>query len=295
MIYSRAPITINDNGSNVFLYSQKGLFMIDNPEMALLLRYIETQNLISHGDIGKFWGENGTPDIELSDVIEYLTEEVQVLLKVESGFDFKKIYHITNGFIKEDVLLKLFPLDQIINIDIFLESEKIEDNALYIVDMMEVRDPLQISVVQEKMSKDSTVIFLLMVGDNFVISQAYSRSNLTPCVLCLYDYVMDKIFTDRKNKIRSMSEVINYINENFGMKAPGAPVSELDLFYLMRELEQYLLTFSGNGRSAFTGCDISMSKIININTLEKTLLCIPFSPKCDCLHQYHQHKGYRNA
>ncbi|SQC20568.1 Uncharacterised protein [Klebsiella pneumoniae] len=54
MIYSRAPITINDNGSNVFLYSQKGLFMIDNPEMALLLRYIETQNLISHGDIGKF-------------------------------------------------------------------------------------------------------------------------------------------------------------------------------------------------------------------------------------------------
>lgn len=90
MIYSRAPITINDNGSNVFLYSQKGLFMIDNPEMALLLRYIETQNLISHGDIGKFWGENGTPDIELSDVIEYLTEEVQVLLKVESDFDFKK-------------------------------------------------------------------------------------------------------------------------------------------------------------------------------------------------------------
>ncbi|TKU80071.1 hypothetical protein [Citrobacter sp. wls708] len=269
--------------------------MIDNPEMALLLRYIEKQNLIKQDEIEKFWLENGIKDIDISEVIEYLTEDVQVLLKVESDFEFKKIYYISNGFINENIIQKCFSWDSVISLDVFLKSDKTNNNALYIIDMMGGGKPSEIGIIQEKIGGNSTVIFLLMVGDKFIISHAYSRDYLTPCILCLYDYVMDKVFMDRQNKISSMSDVINHINENYGIKAPGAPVSELDLFYLMRELEQYLLTFKGDGRSAFTGCDISMSKIININSLEKTSLCIPFSPKCDCLHHYHKQKGFRNA
>lgn len=295
MTFAKAPITISYEDKSAFLYSQKGIFMIDSVHMVNLLKYIENRSYVHEEQITELWNKVGDSSIDISEVINYLTDDVQVLLELEPGFKLKEVYYVDNHALSSAVKHRLFIEKNIIPQQEFVRGDIINSEAIYVVDMLNYNDCEKIELIQNKLSSESIVIFLFVVGDCFVISHSYSKTNLIPCALCLYDYMMENVFSDRKNKISSLSEVIDYINSSHKIKAPGAFISELDYFYMLRELEQYLLTLTGNGRGAFTGCDINSAKIININTLEKKDLVIPFSPKCNCMHLYHQNEGYVNA
>lgn len=295
MMFTKAPISISHTNECIFLYSQKGLFMIDNPYMIILLTYIENRNYIHKEQITELWSKDGDESIDVEEAINYLIEDVQVLLEMNPDFEIKKIHYIDDGSLSNTAKNILFLEKNTISQEVFLRTGVIDSKAIYVVDMLKYSDYEKTELIQRKLPNDAIVIFLFTVGDHLIISHSYSKKILTPCILCLYDYVMDNIYADRKNKISSLSEVIDYINNHYQVKAPGACICELDYFYLLRELEQYLLTLTGNGRSAFTGCDINSAKIININTLEKKDLVIPYSPKCNCLHLYHQNEGYMNA
>lgn len=295
MLYAKAPFSLTCTNKDIFLYSQNGIFMIDNPGMIELLKSIHEVNFIEEDIIRRVWERSKSDKGCIQAVINYLTEETQALIAVPPGFYRREPWFVTSGTIPEKTLMTLFPAKKIINSEELFAVNSTGENHIFIVDMIYSADPDDIENIQNLLSGNSTIIFIFLIGDYFVISHAYTKTIMSPCVLCLYDYVMEKVFSDTKTKINSLASVVDYINNIYRSSAPQAQADELDLFYLMRELNQYLLTLTGNGRCAFTGCDVNQSRLINIHTLERANLTVPFSPKCNCMHQYHLTQGHTNA
>lgn len=295
MLYTKAPFSLSNTKNETFLYSQKGIFVIDNPAMIAMVNYLKHVSLVEEHAVIKAWEETDHGDISFEDVLSYLTSETQVLIEVKPEFKKLEPYFVSSGCLPDKITNTLFHKNCVIKKDDLHKHSLKSESRLYVIDMLREVRPEAIDEVQAAIGQESTCIFLFLIGDYFVISHAYSRKIMLPCILCLYDYVMERVLSDHKNKISSLASVIDYINSNYNIPAPAAPTDDLDYFYLMRELRQYILTLTGNGRCAFTGCDVNQARVINIHTLDKTDLAIPFSPRCNCMHNYHSTQVQINA
>ncbi|MEH0874298.1 hypothetical protein QM999_06070 [Pectobacterium cacticida] len=291
MRYTKAPFSLTHTENETFLYSQKGIFVIDNPAMITLVQSLLNVSFIDEHLIRKTWEGAAYADINFEDVISYLTKEIQILIELQPGFVRLEPCFVSSDSLPDKVIKTLFQEESIVKRDEFQHSSVFKERKLFVIDMIRAADTEAIEEIQMSLNAHSTCIFIFLIGDHFVISHAYSKSVMHPCILCLYDYVMERVLSDNKNKISSLASVIDYINGNYNIPAPGALTDELDLLYLMREIKQYILTLTGNGRCAFTGCNVNQAKIINIHTLEKMDLVIPFSPLCNCIQHYHLIQG----
>lgn len=295
MLYATAPFSLSRAENETFLYSQKGIFVIDDPAMTQLLLSLMNVSFTDGDLLRKSWQEAACADVSFEDVLRYLTSEIQVLIEVQPGFVRLEPYFVTAGNIPGKIINALFPETSVLQNSTFRHADVTTGRKLFVIDMLGAAKPDAIEEIQASIGADSMCIFIFLIGDNFVISHAYTKSVMMPCILCLYDYIMERVFSDNKSKISSLASVIDYINANYHIPAPVARTDELDLLYLMRELRQYILTLTGNGRSAFTGCEINQARIINIHTLEKRDLIIPFSPRCNCMQHYHAAQEQINA
>jgi len=295
MLYTKAPFSLANTKNETFLYSQKGIFVIDNPSMIGMVNHLQHVSLVEESAVLEAWEQTDHGDISFEDVLNYLTTETQVLIQVQPEFKKLEPLFVSSGSLSDKITETLFQKKCVIKKNILHEQPLIGENRLYVIDMLRDSRPEEIEETQAAIGQESTCIYLFLIGDYFVISHAYSKKIMLPCILCLYDYVMERVLSDNKNKISSLASVIDYINGNYNIPAPAAPADDLDHFYLMRELRQYILTLTGDGRCAFTGCDVNQARVINIHTLEKADLAIPFSPRCNCMYHYHSSQEQINA
>lgn len=295
MVYTTVPFSLKHIKGNAFVYCTKGIFMVDDPGMIELLKWISRTDFVEHEDIITFWKKTESQNASIDDAISYLTEDLQVLIALQPGFMKSTPYFVSSGAMPVIVINSLFKPCECLSYDEFFITDKTRAGSLFIVEMTEGLSSEKIEKFLDTMDNQSITIFIFQVGDHFVISHAYMKRFLSPCILCLYDYVMEKVFSDRKQSINSLASVVDYINDNYNISAPQIKTEDLDLYYLMRELKQSLLPLTGRGRFALSGGDPGQTKIINIHTLDKSTLTVPFSPRCDCMQKYHSNKGYQNA
>jgi McbB family protein len=289
MLYARTPVSLQHNKNTSLLYTQKGMFIIDDQGMGELLRFLEKTNFISKEEISHEWDKKNRHDVSITEVMSYLTEETLMLVKIGNEFSLRRTCFISNGAVDKPVIKNLISESDMIHYNDFMNEDRsnLPGKFLLVFDMLKWTPGEEIERIQEKIDDDTISIFLFQIGEYFLISHAFCKSKVLPCILCLHDYVMDKFLNDNTNKPNSIYDAINFISENYDINIPNAAIDDLDLAYLIREVRQYLLTLSGNGRGIFSGCDVNRAKIINIYTLEKSELTIPFSPRCGCLHKYH--------
>jgi len=295
MLYTKAPFSLAHTQSDVFLYSQKGIFMIDHPAMKTLVESLQNVSFIDEVSLQKKWEESAYADIGFEDVLSYLTHEIQVLIEVQPGFIRLEPCFVSAGSVPDKIIKTLFQEESIVKRDEYQNSLLYSQRKFFVIDMLRGAETDVIEEIQTSISVDSICVFIFLIGQHFVISHVYSKKIMFPCILCLYDYIMERVLSDNKNKISSLASVIDYINSNYNIPVPGTQIDELDLFYLMRELKQYILTLTGDGRCAFTGVDVNQARIVNIHTLEKADLIIPYSPRCNCIQHYHSTQDKINA
>ncbi|WP_058972391.1 hypothetical protein [Type-D symbiont of Plautia stali] len=295
MQYTKAPYSLTYAVEETILHSQKGIFIVDNDSMIRLLRILDGVSFTDDKKLNDLWETHGSRDFSIEDVILYLTEETMILIELRQGFAVPEPCFVTSGSMPLTIVTALFDRSSIIDKGNLLDRINSDVNKIYFIDYINESTTEGIEKILNAINPNCVVIFLFQIADHFVISHSYTKKILQPCILCLHDYINERVFSDHNSKNNSFSSVIDYINSNYNIPCPLAKTDELDFYYLMRELKQYILTLTGDGRCAFTGCDVNKSRIFNIHSLRKSDITVPFSPRCNCMYNYHLNKGYLDA
>ncbi|SFU17078.1 McbB family protein [Pseudovibrio denitrificans] len=126
----------------------------------------------------------------------------------------------------------------------------------------------------------------LLVGfqarDCYIISSVWYPDSLTPCPLCNIDFALDRIFFDPKDAMMGLSDVYD-LTKTLGGEIPAIPLDSTDIAFIIRYLKQYTDALVGGGFAAFSPFDPLMTSVIDVPSLKRQTVKVPFSPLCDCI------------
>ncbi|QTF08944.1 hypothetical protein HC231_14275 [Brenneria izadpanahii] len=295
MLYSRTPVSISQSAGKTVMYTPKGVFVVDDCVMSKLLATISAEIVVTYDFLIKKWVAYGGDMDKQEEVINYLTNETQVLIKLSDRYLMRDIHFITD----EKSVLLLFENDCSIlsfyTINEYFETNSLNDNAILIFFLPVWPKREQIERLMNGTKSNQLCLFVFIIGEYAVISHIWSKSLCNPCMLCVYDYLMDRVYYDSENKINSLSNAMLYLEHLYHSTLPEVKPDLLDLAFICRVVMQDVDILSGKGRSVFAECNTEHTKIINMYTLEKQEMDIPFSFRCDCLLHYHKSKEQTNV
>lgn len=295
MIYTKAPHSIKQKANTLFLYCPAGLFLVEEPAMMQLLLSLQHVDHLSESELRELCTIIQQHDFEYSDVIEYLTKEVEILIELKPGARQKSVFVVdiknTHTRFLKSVLNKSY---HIVNMEDF-EEGNIPDDAVLLFLSTEWPSDYLLKYIMEKVTAHQICLFTFQVGDISVVSHAWAKKTCAPCPLCLYDYLLDKVYSDNTNKINSLSNIIDLLAHEFDTDAPNMELEDIDVACLLRIATHYTDTIAGTGRGTLSACSPKKITTMNALTLEKHSYEIPFSFRCNCLNHYREYMEVKNA
>lgn len=294
MIYTTAPYSVELKGNELFLHTRNGVFIVEDNSMISLLVALKDFEFISDKELKNLCLKITMDEASYNEVISYLTEETLILIELLPGFKSKNNYIIDVNK-KYKSLLNSLLSEKYMRIEIEDINDKTLDNAILLFLIFDWPSRKLLEDIIAKVKVNHTCIFVFQVGDISVVSHAWNKRACTPCPLCLYDYLMDKIYADNTNSISSLANVIEYLKNEFDTDTPNIPLENIDIAYVLRVAMQYIDTIAGNGRGALSACSTKKITTLHTLTLDRSSYEIPFSFRCDCLNDYRRQMGVAYA
>jgi hypothetical protein len=293
MLYSSTPYHYEKSKDTLILHTLNGVFIVEDLLMVNLICKIHEYEFIELDTLKDICNAEINSNYNLEDIIKYLTEETEILIKLSGDNNQRKeIIFIDIEKKHTDLLNILFKNSILVH---NLENYPIIDNSLIIVLFSGFPDKVIIEKLMLSLTGDQMFICVFQVAEFFVISPVWSISHCLPCPLCTYDYAMDNIYADRTNKISGFADTIDHIKKVKNIKLPGLALKNDDYAYALRFTMQYADTIIGKGRGLFSSCSPDKMTIINTFSLDKTSFFIPFSFLCNCINIHINKKELNDA
>ena len=213
-----------------------------------------------------------------SDVISYLSDEIGIIQSITSSRS--TIYLMINEAKFSELIKKVYPEW---NVESF-ETSEYQDKADIAIFILEFISEERISEIIAQINSRTAISFLLPVRERLVLTPFWRKNTACPCPRCQIDYLCEKVFFNPIDVEQSLSEVMEYLISNGFGHLPAVTISSRDLLYILRYLQQKLDVLLGNATLSSTlSLDPHASIVFEVETLKKSEVRIPFSPRCDCI------------
>ncbi|WP_445115708.1 hypothetical protein [Acinetobacter sp. WZC-1] len=287
MKYSIVPFetSLDRQSQSLLVHTMNGIFLVEDRIMIDFIDKIKDFNFIDNNILQDFFND------DYEDALQYVGHELGIIHSIKSdsaAFD-EVIFSVYSQ--RDRKIFEYFFGQKHLITDHFKPQQK---SIQVVVNSNGIKRKFISDIIKEA-DDDQLIIFMLQMMDYLVITPAYSRQSILPCPVCSYDFLSGEIYNDSTEKINSLSEIYNYIDE--ATSFPSLPFNKLDLSYSIKYLSQYLGLFTGDGRSLQSRLVPEKAILINPNTLSHHSVDIPFSGMCNCSSEYFFRKknaGFKN-
>lgn len=270
---------IVESDSGVAIHTQAGIFHIEDRRAAAVLSALSRSNdLLKEEVIQRRIEASG---LEKEDFLSYLKDEV-CILEERPAISWTYEYHGDREIGRRlSAYLGQKPKKQ-------TESKKLR--TLMVYGSLNPREDGLLRSLMDEAGLHAVIMALFFVGNSVAITPPWSARHSSPCAFCCLDYLQERIYFDTADRLMSVGDAIDLLQEGGFSAAPSFSRRKRDIDVACAHASKVVETIFGLNKAWQTPPDPLMLTLVDLDSYGRTGFLPPLSPRCSCVCSYHLNK-----